>query len=88
MPYLNIQGISNKIDQVRMLLDTDKNQIHELGLRETKLNDIHPDSAFQLNGFQKPFRWCREANSGVGILAYVKNGFNCDIRSDLEQKNL
>ena len=82
MPYLNIQGISNKIDQVRMLLDTDKNQIHELGLRETKLNDIHPDSAFQLNGFQKPFR------SGVGILAYVKNGINCGIRSDVEQKNL
>ena len=88
MPYLNIQGISNKIDQVRMLLDTDKNQIHELGLRETKLNDIHPDSAFQLNGFQKPFSRCREANSWVGILAYVKNGINCGIRSDLEQKNL
>ena len=70
MGHINIQGISNKIDQVRMLLESDKNQIHVLGLSETKLNDIHPDSAFQVNGFQKPFRWDREANSGGGILVY------------------
>ena len=68
MGHINIQGISNKIDQVHMLLESDKNQIHVLGLSETKLNDIHPDSAFQVNGFQKPFRRDREANSGGGIL--------------------
>lgn len=46
MGHLNIQGISNKIDQVRLLLESDKNQIHVLGLSETKLNTLHPDSAF------------------------------------------
>ena len=88
MGHINIQGISNKIDQVRMLLESDKNQIHVLGLSETKLNDIHPDSAFQVNGFQKPFRRDREANSGGGILVYVRDGISCSRRSDLEHKNL
>ena len=63
------------------LLEVDKNQIHVLGLSETKLNDIHPDSAFQVNIFQKPFRQDREANSG-GILVYVKDGISCSRRPE------
>ena len=51
MGHMNIQGLSNKMDQVRLLLESDKNQIHVLGLSETKLNDIHPDSVFEINGF-------------------------------------
>ena len=65
MGHINIQGVSNKTDQVRLLLESDKNQIHVLGLSESKLNAIHPDSAFEINGFQKPFRKDRETNLGV-----------------------
>ena len=63
--HINIQGVSNKIDQVRLLLESDKNLIHVLGLSESKLNVIHPDAFFEVNGFQKPFRRDRKANSGV-----------------------
>ena len=33
MGHINIQGLSNKIDQVRLLLESDKNEIHVLGLK-------------------------------------------------------
>ena len=70
------------------MLESDNNQIHVLGLSETKLNSVHPDSAFEVNGFQKPFRKDREINSGGGILVYVKDGVCCSRRTDLEQENL
>ena len=88
MGHLNIQGVSNKIDQVGLLLGSDKNQIHVLGLSETKLNDTHPDSAFEINGYQKPFRRDRESNSGGGIIVYVRDEICCNRRPDLEQANL
>ena len=50
MRRLNIQGISNKIDQVGLLLGSHKNRIHVLGISETKLNTTHLDSAFEING--------------------------------------
>ena len=86
--HINIQGVSNKIDQVRLLLESEKNQIHVLGLSETKLNVLHPDSAFQINGFQKPFRKDRKINSGGGLLVYVKDGTCASRRTDLELKDL
>ena len=55
------------MDQVRLLLQSDKNEVHVLGLSETKLNAIHPDTFFEVNGFQKPFRKDRLANSGGGV---------------------
>ena len=51
MGHINIQVIRNKINQVGLLLESDKNQIHVLGLSDTKLNSVHPDSAFEINGF-------------------------------------
>ena len=88
MGHINIQGINNKIDQISLLLESEKNQIHVLGLSETKLNSLHPDSAFQVNGFQKPFRKDREINSGGGLLVYVKDGTSANRRADLELKDL
>ena len=85
--HLNIQGISNKIDQVRLLLESDKNQIHVLGLSETKLNSVHPDSVLGVTGFQ-PFRKDRETDSGGGLFVYVKDGICCNRRKDLEHENL
>ena len=88
MRHLNIQGISNKIDQVRLMLESEKNNIHVLGFSETKLNAIHPDSIFEVNGFQKPFRKDRETNSGGGLIVYVKEGICCNRRTDLEHESL
>ena len=88
MGHINIQGINNKIDQIRLLLGSDKNQIHVLGLSETKLNAFHPDTAFEINGFQAPFRRDRKINSRGGLLVYVKDGVCASRRADLEHDNL
>ena len=58
-----------------------------MGLSETKLKFVHPDSFFTINGFQNPFRKDRSEKSGGGILVYVKEGISCKRRLDLEQEN-
>ena len=42
--HINIQGLGNKLDQVKLLLS--QNQIQILGLSETKLKDVYPDPFF------------------------------------------
>ena len=86
--HLNIQGLSNKIEQVRLSLQSENNQIHVFGLSESKLSSFHPDSGFLINGFQIPFRRDRQENAGGGVLVYVKDGVSCKRRDDLEQANL
>ena len=86
--HLNIQGLTNKIDQLKLLLQSEKNLIHILGISETKLTQFHPDMSFHIDGYQKPFRRDRTENAGGGLLVYVKNGVSCKRRTDLEHKSL
>lgn len=72
--HINIQGLGNKIDHVKLLLGSSENQIQILGLSETKLKDVHPGSFLEINGYQKPFRRDRKQNAGGGLLVFVKNG--------------
>ena len=88
MGHLNAQGVSNKMDQVRLFLESDKNLIHVMGLSETKLNDMHPESILKVNGFQTPFRRDRKVNSGGGLLVYIKDGLCASRRTDLEHENI
>ena len=88
MGHINVQGISNKIDQVSLLLESEKNLIHVLGLSETKLNGIHSESVFEINGYQTPYQRDRKTNSGGGLLVYIKNGVCASRRTDLEHENL
>ena len=48
--HLNIQGlhVTNKIDQLKLLLQPEQNFIHILGISETKLNPVHPCAPFEL----------------------------------------
>ena len=57
-------------------------------MQSTQLNAIYLDSAFEINGFQKPFRRYREINTGGVLLVYVKEGICVIRRSDLEHENL
>ena len=82
--HLKIQGLSNKIEQVCLLLQSENNQIHVLGLGESKLSSIHPDSGFLINGFQIPFR----RKCWGGVLVYVKDGVCCKRMADLQQAHL
>ena len=84
--HLNIQGLSNKIDLLKLLLNYEHNFIHILGISET--NEIHPDAPFDIRGYPKPFRRDKAENAGGGILVYVKEGVCCSRRSDLEYQNI
>ena len=86
--HLNVQGLSNKVDQLKLLLQSEKNLIHVFGISETKLNEVHPDTSFEISGYQKPFRRDRKENSGGGLLVYVKEGVCCSRRVDLEHERL
>ena len=86
--HLNIQGLSNKIEQLKLLLQYENNLINILGISETKLNEIHPIRPFEISGYQKPFRRDRTENAGGGLLVYVKEGVCCSRRLDLEHVRL
>lgn len=86
--HLNIQGLTNKIDQLKLLLQPEQNLVHILDISETKLNPVHPDAPFNIDGYQKPFRRDRTENAGGGLLVYVKEGVFCDRRLDLEHQML
>lgn len=85
--HMNIQGLSNKVDQLKYMLQSDSNRIHMFGISETKLSDYHADSVFEINGYQKPFRKDRTSNGG-GLLVYIKDGISCVRRPDLELEML
>ena len=84
--HLNIQGIISKIDELDLLLSS--NKIDILGITETKLNDKHPTDTFSIKGYHKPFRKDRTENKGGGIIVYVKESSNCTRREDLESDEL
>ena len=86
--HLNIQGLTNKIDQLKLLLQFQNNLIHILGISETKLTLNHPYALFHIDGYQKPFRRDRTENAGGGLLVYVKDGVCCKRRADLEHQML
>ena len=86
--HINIQGLNNKTDQVRLLLSSEQNKIQILGLSEIKLQNFHPVTIYEIDGYQKPFRKDRKEKEGGGILVYVKNGVQCKHRPDLESDQL
>ena len=52
MGHLNIQGIPNKIDQIHLLLNSSQNNIHIIGLSETKLKSYHKNSIFEIRNYE------------------------------------
>ena len=86
--HLNVQGLQNKFDQVAVMLNSERNDIHVLGLSETKLKDFHLDDAFAIDNYQL-FRkdrviTCERKEYGGGINVCVKEGVKCARLSDLE----
>ena len=73
---INVQGIQSKMDQTDLMLNNSSNNIHILGICETKLKSIHPDSYFCIDNY-KFFRRDRiisteRSEQGGGIIVYVK----------------
>lgn len=86
--HINIQGVQNKMDEIKLMLNSSKNNVHILGLSETKLKAFHPCHAFNVENYCL-YRKDRVLNDrrkeeGGGIIVYVKNSIKCKRRSDLE----
>ncbi|MEW8542134.1 MAG: endonuclease/exonuclease/phosphatase family protein, partial [Candidatus Thiodiazotropha sp.] len=91
--FLNVQGLCSrgmtKFSEIELLLTAETNKnIHVFGMCETKLKNHKPTNAFQINGFQLPFRKDNESNGGGGILVYVKDQIMAKRREDLETNNI
>ena len=86
--HINIQGLSTKIDQIKLMLNTSLNKIDVFGISETKFNSDHKTESFYIDDYQVPFRRDRTTNKGGGLIVYVKNGVNCTRRTDLEDENI
>ena len=90
--HINIQGIQNKFDQIGLMLNNSKNDIHIFGLSETKLKHYHPDNYFFVNNYQF-FRKDRilskeRCEEGGGIIVYVRNEVKVERRCDIEMKEI
>ncbi|MEW8548507.1 MAG: reverse transcriptase family protein, partial [Candidatus Thiodiazotropha sp.] len=85
--HLNVRGIRSgeKLDQIKVMLQSSENDICMLGLSESKLGCEIPDSFLQIENFQC-FRKDKIQGSG-GLLIYVKNNVACNRREDLEHVN-
>ena len=86
--HLNIQGLSSKIDQDKLMWKPENNSIHILGLSESKLKECHLESVFCIEGFQNPIRKDRLEDGGGRIIVYVKEGMIFKRKNDLEPNNL
>ena len=58
--------------------------LHVFGISETKLKQHKMTNAFQIEGYQTPFRKDNTTNNGGGLLVYVKKGIHVKRREDLE----
>ena len=84
-PLVNL----NKFSELKVLLILpENNNLHILGLSETKLKSHKTTDIFKINGFQTPFRKDNDSNGGGGLLVYVKNGINAKRREDLETQHI
>ena len=93
---INIQCLSTKFDQFKLMLTSKENNISIMGISETKFTEIHKTESFIINktesfiidGYQLPFRRDRLNNGGGGLLVYLKQNVNCIRRPDLEVDEL
>ena len=65
---LNINSISNKFDQLKLLV---RGKVDSLVITETKLDSTFPTSQFLIEGYSEPYRFDRNRNGG-GVLIYVR----------------
>ena len=85
---INIQGLSTKFDQFKLMLTSKENNISIMGISETKFTENHKTESFIIDGYQLPYRRDRLNNGGGGLLVYVKQNVNCIRRPDLEVDEL
>ena len=85
--HLNLQGINSKekISELSLMLNSKDNNIHVLGISETKLNSDTFTYSLEISGYKTPFRKDHLLrNGGGGLLIYLKENIDAIRRYDLE----
>ena len=80
--HQNIQSLSDKIDQLRLLLHGVHSGIQLITLSESWLKPDRSDSEFEISGYRL-FRKDRKGNNG-GVAVYARNDLVVTRRDDLE----
>ena len=85
--HLNIRGIraGEKIDQIKMMLQSSANVISVLGVSESKLGDDIPDSFIRIENFQ--FLRKDKIQGSGGLIVYVRSDVSFSRRKDLEKEH-
>ena len=85
--HFNIRGVraGEKIDQLKMMLQSSANDISVLGVSESKLGDDIPDSFISIENFQC-VRKDKTQGSG-GLIVYVRSDVSFSRRKDLEREH-
>ena len=78
-----MQGLYNKTEQMRQILDAEGNNIHIHGITETWLNNSHSDSEIAIHGYNLERRDRTECHGG-GVVVYVHDSVTYTRCPDLE----
>jgi hypothetical protein len=84
----NVNHISNKIDELKLCLECDNDNVKPdvYGICETFLStDMHDDEV-QIKGYNM-IRKDRKYSTGGGLIIYMKDWLDFELREDLECKN-
>jgi len=81
--HLNVNGLFNKIDQIRYLMNTTKRNIHLFGITETHLTELIPESLVSIMGYHT-VRKDRKTGKGGGVAVFIRDDLKWQRRTDLE----
>lgn len=82
----NVNHISNKLDELKVVLDSGKSKIDVYGICETFLTEEVHDDTLTIQGYQM-VRKDRPQRAGGGLLLYIKDAIRFKRRGDLETIN-
>ena len=84
MSSWNVNHLSNKMSELKGLLQVDPRPIDVLGISETFLTEHDIDARLTIDGYHQPERRDRCGKRGGGLLAYISTALNYVRRRDLE----
>ena len=85
--HQNVNGLLSKIDMIREMFDSLNNNIHVLGVTESKLNSTILDAEVRINGYVGIRHDRTSIGGGGGVIAFVHDDINFQRRTDLENQS-
>ena len=82
-----MNGILSKIDMIQEMFDSLNNNIHVLGVTESKLNSTILDAEVRINGYVG-IRYDRTSGAGGWVIAFVRDDINFQRQTDLENQSI